>query len=108
MGQENAIFTNYSIQNKAFQPILMCHQIASSRHKATREISPLSLFLFQRLFFLTRQQTFPPWDQNVPTLGMKCSHGGNETTLTSKRRRRTWIIIEVPLKYRQDYASSSR
>lgn len=31
MGQENAIFTNYSIQNKAFQPILMCHQIASSR-----------------------------------------------------------------------------
>lgn len=31
MGQENAIFTHYSIQNKAFQPILMCHQIASSR-----------------------------------------------------------------------------
>ena len=31
MGQENEIFTHYSIQNKAFQPILMCHQIASSR-----------------------------------------------------------------------------
>lgn len=31
MGQENAIFTNYSIPKKAFQPILMCHQIASSR-----------------------------------------------------------------------------
>ena len=33
MGQENAIFTHYSIQNKAFQPILMCHQIASSRQR---------------------------------------------------------------------------
>lgn len=47
MGQENAIFTHYSIQNKAFQPILMCHQIASSRPKATKEHFPLPLFLYQ-------------------------------------------------------------